>query len=483
MLALSIPAAKISRMFCRLVILSGLSLLSCHAWSQEPAPLPRASFGALADRTFPGLVAIQRPGYRGVPGSPTAAVGAGFIVSKDGLILTTRQTIGEAPMADVVMLTESGPRVLPARVISGDSTTGAILLKVDASDLQPLPLGDSTGIRAGDPIFIGVARDGHRSFVEGRLEGRSFRRERRGMSGEVLETDIAVSPASAGSPLLDGAGNVIGITLISPPSQREPAGFALPLNPIRPMIEDALRPAAAETPPPPAGAMPPAPGGGRAFLGIQIAERPPAPTPPGVPAGDGTVVVQLVGAGSPAEAAGLRSGDAIISVNGEPVRDAASLRQFMATRVPGDELTLEIVRDGHPQSVKVVLAALPAETGAAAVPPPAPPGLPAAIMPPDYPPTVQAPAPAPGLTINALTPEVRARTSVPPEVNGVVVTYISPTSRALTMGLQEGDVITQVNRKAVTSPDQALALVRGGDKTVLVKVYRKGDTMLFMVGQ
>jgi hypothetical protein len=149
--------------------------------------------------------------------------------------------------------------------------------------------------------------------------------------------------------------------------------------------------------------------------------------------------------------------------------------------------------------VKVVLAALPAETGATAVPPPAPPGSPAAVMPPDYPTPAPAPASGPpavvttapsgpvemlnGLTINALTPEVRARTSVPPDVSGVVVSYLSPTSRALAMGLQEGDVITQVNRKAVTSPDQALALVRGGDKTVLVKVYRKGDTMLFMVGQ
>jgi serine protease Do len=167
----------------------------------------------------------------------------------------------------------------------------------------------------------------------------------------------------------------------------------------------------------------------------------------------------------------------ILSVSGQKVESASKLPVIVSSYKPDSEITLDILRDGKPLSITAKLAKLTPEiiAGAEASEDSNAPSGPdkgsasvGEIM--------------PGVTIQNLTPGTRERYEVPEDITGVVITQIDPESRAAAMGVEEGDVITQVNRKPVRAVGEARQMSKGSGKTVLLKVWRKGDTMLFMVG-
>lgn len=438
--------------------------------SPEAAAL---SFGAIADKILPSVVTIRSANERPVP------MGSGFIVSSDGHVLTTEAIGLRGRRLEILTKINGAVRTFPATVVTADPATGAALLKIEADHLPAAVIGDSEQVRAGDTVFAaGAAVQPHRSMVQGSVTGFA--------GGEApITTDIPTAPLDTGGPLVDSSGRVIGINIAS---RRGESGFAVPIKVAMTILQSLTISGAPQ----------------RGFLGIQIRDLTAAGMDPRDPSEPTQPAVTMIGADSPAERAGFEIRDVIKAIDGQAVADSASLRRVVSSRQPGDEVTIDVVRDGQPLRLTAVLEAIPMETGAVpSVPPPVP--LPGAPLPGLPPPSVPAPVPGsgsvpapgppsmapismagellPGLTITNLTSELRQRHAIPAEQTGVVVTRVAADSHSAAMDIREGDLITQVNRKAVTSVDEARALSSDSGNTVLVKVYRQGTSMLFVVGR
>jgi S1-C subfamily serine protease len=460
-----------------LLLLTGSLLALPHRVpAQAPADVTAptgpvaGSFGTVADKVLPGVVSILSPSVRGGGGQLAPAIGCGVIVSADGYILTMRQAFGNTRVVDVLVRQNGSSREVPAQVVHVDPATNAALLKIDLPGLSPVTLGSAARLRPGDAVFAVTASERHRRVQQGSFLGMARERSRaRGRGEEFLESDLIMSRTEAGGAIVDSEGRLVGLTMVA--AMAGGTGLIMPIDPLMPALNSMTMTS-------------PVAAGPRGFLGINAQDVPPAPAPPGVPPPPRGVEVIMVGAGSPAEAAGIQVGDVIMAINGQPTEDRSLLRQALAGLPPGTGLAIDLLRAGQPMSVRAILAELPPE--AAAADPSLPGGVPTPAMPSTPPASTPPSAPAeilPGLTAAALTPDVRASHALPAEVTGVLVTRVDPGSRAESMGVEQGDVITQVNRKPVAGVEEARQFAATGETTVLLKVYRKGDTMLFMVGR
>jgi serine protease Do len=183
----------------------------------------------------------------------------------------------------------------------------------------------------------------------------------------------------------------------------------------------------------------------------------------------------MVGADSPAERAGIELEDVIVAINGQKVDDSSRLRLIVSSTKPGTAIPIELLRDGKPMTINATLDALPEEalaevSGSGGIP------RSGAAKPEDVSELVT------GVVVQDLSKPLRERHDVPADVGGVIVTKVDPNSRAAAMGVEEGDVISHVNRKPVTTASEARTLAKKSDKTILLRVWRKGDTMLLMIG-
>ncbi|MBL9129909.1 MAG: PDZ domain-containing protein, partial [Verrucomicrobiaceae bacterium] len=186
----------------------------------------------------------------------------------------------------------------------------------------------------------------------------------------------------------------------------------------------------------------------------------------------GAIITQI-SAESPAEKAGLQVEDVVTSINGQKIDDSSRLRLIVSSLKPGASVPMDIIRNGKKLTLTATLEALPEEALAEV----GPRGIPRSGGQPQA--TTEL---VTGVTVQSLSPALRDRYDVPKNVDGIIVTKVDPNSRAAAMGVEEGDVITHINRQPATNPAEARALAKGSDTTVLLRVFRKGDTMLLMVG-
>jgi S1-C subfamily serine protease len=266
--------------------------------------------------------------------SGTEAAGSGFLIDDAGTILTTAHIVAEATELQVTLDEET---TLPARVIGTDSDTDLALLRIDAPDdveLRPLELGDSSGVRVGDPtLAIGNPFGLERTLTTGvvsALGQRITAPSGFGIAG-VIQTDATASPRNAGGPLLDARGRVIGINS-QIDSDGEPVGFAVPVDTAKEVVPLLERDGRVR----------------RAYLGIA-----------GGIAADGLTVEQ-VQPDSPAAKAGVRAGESITRLDGQVVRSMDDVAGVLARRVPGDEVQLEVRSGATQRTVAVKLADRPA---------------------------------------------------------------------------------------------------------------------------
>jgi serine protease Do len=186
-------------------------------------------------------------------------------------------------------------------------------------------------------------------------------------------------------------------------------------------------------------------------------------------------IVRTVRDNSPAEKAGLQVGDVILSVSGKKIENASKLPLVVSSYRPGAEITLEVQRDGKTMNLKAKLAKLTPEVLAGREPASEDEGA--------APKSTTVADMMPGVTVQNLTPSTRERYEIPEDVSGVIITQINPDSRAAAMGVEEGDVITQINRKPVRAVTEARQMAKENSKNVLLNIWRKGDTMLFIIGK
>jgi putative serine protease PepD len=297
---------------------------------------------AILERVQPAVVRIDVESSSG-PGS-----GSGFIISSDGVIVTNAHVVADAEQVQVTL--DDGD-VVDGDVVGAYEPADLGVVKIDRSDLPTAPLGDSDDLVVGDAVVaignaLGLEGGSGPSVTTGIVSAldRRIGTEIDTVLENVIQTDAAINPGNSGGPLVNSAGEVIGInTAIANPGTSNNVGFAIPWSSAQPVVE-ALR----------AGDVPQI-----AFMGVQ-----PQTVTPSLADEDGLAVdrgayVEDVTGGSPADDAGIEVGDVIVEVDGVTITRAEDVIAAVRRNSPGDHIDVVVNRDGDERTVTVTLTARP----------------------------------------------------------------------------------------------------------------------------
>jgi Do/DeqQ family serine protease len=397
-------------------------------------------------RDFLEQFGFGQRGPRARPEPRQRGVGSGVIVRPDGYILTNHHVVGGAEQVAVEM---TDGRSLEAKVVGTDEATDLAVLKVEGTNLPTLALGDSDAVRVGDvvlavgnPLNIGQTVTMGIVSAKGRATGSGESFE------DFIQTDAPINQGNSGGALVSTRGELIGINsqILTPSGGNIGIGFAIPANMAKNVMTQLIENGEVR----------------RGMLGVTIQ---PVTSDLARSLGLSDVrgaLVNSVTANGPADKAGIRRGDVIVSVNGQSVKDTNDLRNDVAQLMPGSAVKLTIVRDGKEQSLDVTLAERQASAAgdSRGNGRPDPAGF--------------------GITAEPLTRE-RARELGVSATTGVVVVDVEPSGRGADAGLRPGDVIAEVDRRPVASIDDLRAALKDGDRPALVLVHRGAVTTFLTI--
>jgi putative serine protease PepD len=288
----------------------------------------------------PAVVAIVDDGG---PDSGGAA-GTGFVISSDGVIVTNNHVVEGAKDIQAVF---SDGTTRDATVLGRNAPSDLAVVKVEATGLQTIALGDSDRVQVGDDVVaIGnaLALQGGLTVTRGIVSG--LHREVGTNTGsaleDVIQTDAAINPGNSGGPLVDSQGRVIGInTAIADPGSAQNVGFAIPISSAKTIIEQLRQ-----------GRQP-------ALLGVQTVDVEQAQAVGKSVEADAGAYVQEVTSGTPAAKAGIQAGDVVVEVDGARVDSAAALGAVIRQHNPGDDVEVELDRKGESVTVHATLGEAP----------------------------------------------------------------------------------------------------------------------------
>jgi len=406
-------------------------------------------FDDFFDRFFGGPGGQGGPGGGGGGAIRERSLGSGVIVDPKGYIVTNRHVVEKADRIRV-RLQDDAPGVLhDAKVIGTDQETDLAVIKID--DEKPLPaakLGNSDGMQVGDwvlaigspfgqvgSVTAGIVSAKGRNIVPGR-QFQSF-----------IQTDAAINPGNSGGPLVNMAGEVIGINtaILTDTNAYAGVGFTLPSNTVVQVYNQLIGPEHRVS---------------RGSIGIMFnaQENPAIQRVYGTGTG---VTVSDVTAGSPAEQAGLKVGDTVVSVDGKTVRNGDELVSDIASRKPGSKVSIGYVRNGKKEETAVTVADR-AKLFAAR------------LGDDDESNEDQGPKESRlGISVRALTPDLADRLDVSAG-KGVVVDDVKPRSFGEDVGLGRGDVILEINKQPVNTES---------DFNRLQTALKSGEDVVFLVHQ
>ncbi len=374
---------------------------------------------------------------------PLKSLGSGFIISKDGYILTNNHVVEDA---DDIKVTLSDKKAYAARLVGRDEKTDLAVLKIDADhDLPAVKLGDSDELEVGDWLIaignpFGLARTVTAGIVSarGRVIGS-------GPYDDFIQTDASINPGNSGGPLFNAEGKVVGINTAIVASGQG-IGFAIPIN----MAKDLL-------PQLKTGKV------SRGRLGVHIQEvTAELAASFGLEEKHGAVVSEVIDE-SPAARAGLQVGDIILAVDGEKVEEMRRLPGMVAAKKPGTKVRLKVLRMGKVLKIGVVLDDLEGENGE------------------DYVLSSDGRLEDLGLTVRQLTPEIATRYRLSLD-QGVVISRLDSDGRAADAGLQVADVVLMVNNASVTTvKDFKAALQQGKAQPYIRFLVQRQQSRLFVV--
>ena len=392
------------------------------------------------------------------------SLGSGVIVDAKGYIVTNRHVVEKADRIRVKLMDDPPGVLHDAKVIGSDQETDLAVIKIESE--KPLPvakLGNSDSMEVGDWVLAVGSPFGLSETVTAGIvsaKGRNIVPNRQFQS--FIQTDAAINPGNSGGPLVNMAGEVIGINtaILTDTNAYAGVGFAMPSNTVVNVYNQLIAPEHRVA---------------RGSIGIMFnaQENPAISRVYG--AGSGGVTVSDVTAGSPAERAGIKVGDTIVSVDGKPVKNGDDLVSDIASRKPGTKVTLGFVRNGKKQEASVTVADR-AKLFAARLGDDEENG------------EEETPKESKlGLTVGAVTSEMADRLEIPAG-KGVIVKDIKPSSFADDVGLTRGDVILEINKQPVNSEEDftriASSLKSGQDVVFLVRQRGAGrqDGTIFLAG-
>ena len=385
------------------------------------------------------------------------SLGSGVIVNADGYILTNNHVVAHGKDITVVWNNKS----YTGKVVGTDAQTDLAVVKINATGLPTLTFGDSSKMQVGDVVFaigdpFGIGETATMGIVS--ATGRSLGIEGPQGYEDFIQTDAAINPGNSGGALIDLHGNLVGInTAILTSSSgmngeggNEGIGFAIPIDMARSVMEQLIQHGKVE----------------RGHIGIGIKSLTPDMAQEfGYTGGGNAALIEQVTPDSPAAKAGIKRGDIVLALNGEPITGSGQLTARIGNTPPGTTIRLKIFRDGKTFEVPVTLA----------------PGSAYANQP------GQGNGPSnsengtngeqglQGVRVQNLTPDIADQLQLPASTRGVVVNSVDQGSAAQDAGLQRGDVILEVNRKPVNNVDQyRSALDNAGNKPVLLLVIPQG---------
>jgi serine protease Do len=411
----------------------------------------------LLERFFGG----QAPRGQGRPPREQVAVasGTGFIISKDGFILTNNHVVENATKIEVNLFGDESDVSYEAKVIGRDPLTDSALIELlekPSRALTEVKFGDSSQMAPGDwvmaignpfslahTVSVGVvsaARPGGLPVADGRF-------------ADVIQTDAAINPGNSGGPLLNVRGEVVGINTAIYSDSRQQGnigiGFAIPINVVRDLLPQ-LR-------------------GGkitRGVIGVSVTDVPlNALAEFGMKERRGALVGSVSPNGAAAKA-GIEPGDVILEFNGKPVQRRDQLVTLVVSTKPGTAVPVKVLRDKVEKSLTITVEELNLENEGARTARRDSNDDPDTSENDDF-----------GLSLGVLSSDVARRLRVPSGTEGVLVTDVELGSPAQRAGISRGDVILQINRRAVTSPreaDRALDQVPSGG-TAFLLILRNGQ--------
>jgi serine protease Do len=373
-------------------------------------------------------------------------LGSGFVINADGYVITNHHVVANASEIRVKL---ADGREVPGKVVGGDAKTDLALLKVEATGLPVIPLGDSAKLEVGEPVMAVGNPFGLEQTVTTGIVSATGRSIGAGPYDDFIQTDASINPGNSGGPLINARGEVVGVNtaIASGNGGSVGIGFAIPTNLVKPVVAQL-----AET-----GRVT------RAWLGVSIQPvTKELASSFGLPDTTGALVSDVM-ENSPAAKVGLKQGDVITKWDGHPVARGTDLPRAVAETKVGREVPIEVMRDGKRLSLTVKVAQLEERDRKVASAEPAATKL--------------------GIAARSLTPEM-ARSLNVPDGHGVLVERVEDGSRAQTAGIAPGDVIVEVNRAPVASVSalQAALEKHSAGKPLLVLVHREGQSLYLTVG-
>ncbi len=434
------------------------------------APMIPANFSELAAKVRPGVVNIQvvkkvkNMGFGFPQGNPFGGrnpfgdffgpfsegnppggyrqqgVGSGFVMSRDGYILTNNHVVEGA---DQIKVKFANGKEYDGKIVGRDPKTDLAVVKIDgAADLQPLNLGNSDELKVGNWVVAVGSPFGLEQTVTAGIVSAKGRVIGSGPYDNFIQTDASINPGNSGGPLINMKGEVVGInTAIIADGQG--IGFAIPINMAREIVPQ-LEEKGHVT---------------RGWLGVSIQEMTPELAKSlGLNEKKGALVTQVI-SGSPAEKAGIEQGDVIVEFDGQEIVDWKGLPRTVASTPVGKSVTVKVSRDGKVIDRQVKLGELEEKGVEVSKAPSSHKSL--------------------GITVQTVTPETANGLGLKKEA-GVVVTRVEAGSPAADAGIQRGDVIQEVNRKPVKDVEDFVQKVEKakGQENILLLIQR-GQNNLF----
>jgi Do/DeqQ family serine protease len=409
--------------------------------TQAPQPFPFADDPMF--RRFFG----ERDQMPRVPERKQAGLGSGVVVRTDGYLLTNHHVVDGAENITVEL---ADRRTLPAKVVGSDAPSDLAVLKIDAQGLHALSLADSDAVDVGDVVLalgnpLGVGQTVTMGIIsaKGRATGLGD-----GSFEDFLQTDAPINSGNSGGALVNTQGQLVGINsqILSPSGGNIGIGFAIPASMARHVMQQLIDDGAVR----------------RAQLGVTAQSIDSAlASSLGLQEVRGALVSDIT-EGSAGERAGLRRGDVILAVDGQPITDSNALRNRIASSKPGTTVALTVARNGDEHTLKATLGELASNAAVRGAQD-----------------DDGATRGAFGLNVEPLTSE-RARELGVSAESGVVIAAVAPDSPAADAGLRAGDVIEIVDGKKVANVDDLRAALNAkSERPALVLIHRK-DQSLFI---
>ncbi|GIW40049.1 MAG: peptidase [Candidatus Binatia bacterium] len=373
---------------------------------------------------------------------PQKSLGSGFLINRDGYILTNNHVIEDAEEITVRLNDETE---YAARIVGRDPKTDIAVIRIEGNfDIEPVVMGDSDALKVGEWVMAIGNPFGLDHTVTVGIVSAKGRFIGQGSYDNFIQTDAAINPGNSGGPLINLEGKVVGINtaIFSRTGGNIGIGFAIPINLAKDILPDLIEKGKVT----------------RGWLGVLIQKvTPDIAESLGLEEPRGALVADVLE--GPAREAGIKVGDVIVEFDGHAIRESSDLPLLVARTRPGKKVKVKVIRDGKPRTLEVTIAEMKEEEVEVAT-----------TETEDI-----------GLTVQTLTPDLAESLGIERTLKGVLVTGVEPGSPADRAGLRRADVILEVDREPVEDADTFRKVLRAKktQKSILLWV-RRGENTIFL---